>query len=124
MPESESSERRGFLKHLALASGLGLLTATRGWGQDASGPQEERAQLSPEEKEKLKAELQRELERRVYSVDEELFRKVNRAARPGQYDGHERSHVPKIVAPKQPWTTSAGRPRRSELQRSVYCVDG
>lgn len=57
------------------------------------------AALSKEEKDRLKAELQRELERKVYSVDEALFRKVNRARTSGRYEGHERSHVPKIVAP-------------------------
>lgn len=96
----DDNERRRFLKQLTLAGGFGLL-ASRGWAQSTPRPQVGQPALSPEEKAKLKAELQRELERRVYSVDEELFRKVNRAARPGQYEGHERSHVPKIVAPKQ-----------------------
>lgn len=55
--------------------------------------------LSKEEKDKLKAELQRELERRVYTVDDALFRKINRAQDPQALKGHERSHVPRIVAP-------------------------
>jgi len=97
----ENGERRQFLKQLAVAGGIGLVSAHRAWGQDASNPAGGTAGLSSEEKAKLKAELQRELERRVYSVDEALFRKVNRAQRPGQYEGHERSHVPRIIAPKQ-----------------------
>lgn len=97
----EGSRRRQFLKNMALAGGMGLLTAGRGWAEVVPSQQEKHPALSPEEKKKLKEELQRELERRVYSVDEELFRKVNRPAHPGQYSGHERSHVPKIIAPKQ-----------------------
>jgi desulfoferrodoxin (superoxide reductase-like protein) len=98
---SESTERRLFLKRLALGGGAGLLTSGGAWSQEAPRPPGEAPVLSADEKAKLKAELQRELERRVYSVDEELFRKVNRALRPGHYAGHERSHVPKIVAPRR-----------------------
>jgi superoxide reductase len=93
--------RRRFLKHMGVAGGVGLLGARRVWAESTSSPQAQPAALSPVQKAKLKAELQRELERKVYAVDEELFRKVNRAARPGEYEGHERSHVPKIIAPKQ-----------------------
>ena len=67
----------------------------------AAGSQEQAKQLDPEEKRKLKEELQRELERRVYSVDEALFKKINRAADPANLVGHERSHVPKIIAPSK-----------------------
>lgn len=105
----EKSERRQFLKQLAVAGGgIGLMSTRGAWGQDAPSPAREAPELSPDaprlspdEKAKLKAELQRELERRVYSVDEELFSKVNRAVRPGQYEEHERGHVPKIIAPKR-----------------------
>jgi len=55
--------------------------------------------ISPEEKKRLKEELQRELERKVYAVDEELYRKINKAGNPLKLEGHERSHVPKIIAP-------------------------
>lgn len=81
--------RRGFLQSLGVGA-LVLLGAAPG----RTGP------LSAAEKEKLKGELQRELERRVYGVDEALFRQVNRARDPKSYEGHERGHVPKIVAPK------------------------
>ncbi len=57
--------------------------------------------LSAKEKARLKQTLQRELERKVYNVDESLFRRVNRAQKPGRYEGHERGHIPKIVAPKR-----------------------
>lgn len=55
--------------------------------------------LSPEEKKRLKEGLQEELGRKVYSVDEELYRKINKAKNPLRLEGHERSHVPKIIAP-------------------------
>ena len=98
---AHDTTRREFLRHLGVAGGVGLLGAHRVWAESTSNPQARPPTLSPEEKAKLKAELQRELERKVYAVDEELFRKVNRAARPGRYEGHERSHVPKIIAPTQ-----------------------
>ncbi len=83
-------DRRAFL---AAAAATALAGASGAQATEPSTP------LPPAEKQRLKEELQRELERRVYSVDEALFRKVNRAQSPGQLVGHERSHVPKVVAP-------------------------
>lgn len=57
--------------------------------------------ISPEEKRTLKEQLQRELERKVYNVNPNLFKDVNRARNPKKLEGHEKSHVPKIVAPSQ-----------------------
>lgn len=85
--------RRSFLGRALGALGAAAL-APRAL---AAGP----AALSAEEKKKLKEELQRELERKVYAVDETLFRKVNRAKDPSKLEGHERSHVPRITAPRK-----------------------
>lgn len=86
-------DRRRFFAGAAAATGA-LLASARG---GLAGP----PGLSAEEKARLKAELQRELERKVYSVDEELFRKINRAADPRRLTGHERGHVPGIQAPRK-----------------------
>ncbi len=86
----QETERRRFLNR---ALGIGALAL---FGARAA----QAASLTPDQKKKLKNELQRELERKVYAVDEALFRKVNRARNPKRLEGHERSHVPKIIAPK------------------------
>lgn len=62
----------------------------------ASIPSPKGEKLSPEEKKILKEQLQRELERKVYAVSDELFRKVNHVKTPGSYEGHEESHIPVI----------------------------
>ncbi|MEK6589096.1 MAG: desulfoferrodoxin family protein [Nitrospinota bacterium] len=84
--------RRDFLKGVIATIALGSLGLQRALAAPPVG-------LSPEEKKRLKEELQRELERKVYSVDEELYRKINKARNPLRFEGHERSHVPKIIAP-------------------------
>ncbi|MEQ8281101.1 MAG: desulfoferrodoxin family protein [Deltaproteobacteria bacterium] len=88
----KDKHRRQFLNS-AIGAGALLLPGTLAY----AGP----PSLSAKEKKRLKQELQRELERKVYNVDEKLFRKVNRARNPSRYEGHERGHVPKIVAPKK-----------------------
>ena len=93
--------RRELLKDSAALACLVGTFGSATWPIAAYGSQEATKQLGPEEKRKLKEELQRELERRVYSVDEGLFKKVNRAADPNNLIGHERSHVPKIIAPSK-----------------------
>lgn len=98
---TDTIDRRRFLKSTLTTTALASLGTPVLLAADTVVPGQERPGLSPEEKKNLKQELQRELEQRVYSVDEELFRKVNRAADPGRYQGHETSHVPKIVAPSK-----------------------
>jgi len=88
---TESRSRRKFLEEVALLGGMATLGA-----QGARG-----GELTKSEKAKLKAELQRELERKVYSVSNGLFQQVNRAKDPGNLEGHETSHVPKLVAPRR-----------------------
>ena len=92
--------RRELLKDSAALACLVGMFGSATWPIAAYGS-EEAMKLDPEERQKLKAELQRELERRVYSVDEALFKKINRAADPDNLVGHERSHVPKITAPSK-----------------------
>jgi desulfoferrodoxin (superoxide reductase-like protein) len=94
-------DRRAFVKSLVAGSALILLGTEAARGQPAAPPPEAGRALTPDEKRRLKEELQRELERKVYAVDEALFRAVNRAREPGKYRGHETSHVPKIAAPRQ-----------------------
>lgn len=87
-----------------LISGLGTLGAViAGRGNLFASPQAtaEEKRLSPEEKQRLKEELQRELERKVYAVSDELFRKINHVKTPGKYEGHEKSHTPVIIAPRR-----------------------
>ena len=93
--------RRALLEETAALACLVGTFGSAAWPVAAYGSQEATKQLDPDEKQKLKEELQRELERRVYSVDEALFKKVNRAADPDNLVGHERSHVPKIIAPSR-----------------------
>lgn len=87
-----------------LISGIGIsAAAVAGLGAKeifASSTSSEEKKLSPEEKKRLKEELQRELERKVYSVSDELFRKVNHVNTPGKYEGHEKSHTPVIKVAK------------------------
>ncbi len=105
---NEVASRRLFLRWAAGAVG-GLGTAAWGLrcepaprGQVAQPvPTAPSSPLSVEEKARLKSELQRELERKVYSVDERLFRQISRAKDPARLAGHERSHVPKIIAPRR-----------------------
>jgi len=92
--------RRAFVKAVAAGGALGLLGTRAAFALPAA-TQAAAGALTPEEKRRLKDELQRELERKVYAVDEQLFRAVNRAHEPGKYRGHEVSHVPKIEAPRQ-----------------------
>ncbi|MGR3176826.1 MAG: desulfoferrodoxin family protein [Candidatus Anammoxibacter sp.] len=91
-----------------LVSGLGFSavavagTALAGTGSLLASPSSfEDKKLSQEEKKKLKEQLQRELERKVYAVSDELFREVNHVKSPGKYEGHEKGHVPVIIAPKR-----------------------
>ncbi len=86
-----------------LMTGLGVSTAAV-IGQTklfASEPNTDEKKLSKAEKNELKEQLQRELERKVYAVNDELFRKINRVKNPGQYEGHEKGHLPVIIAPKR-----------------------
>ena len=88
-----------------LISGLGISAAVvAGAGMKetlASSVYSDEEKLAPEEKKKLKEQLQRELERKVYAVSDELFRNVNHVKTPGKYEGHEKGHVPVIKAPKR-----------------------
>jgi len=88
-----------------LISGLGVsAAAVTGVGMKdvlASSSSSDEKKLSPEDKKKLKEQLQRELERKVYAVSDELFRNVNHVKTPGKYVGHEKGHVPVIKAPKR-----------------------
>ena len=93
--------RRAFLEDSAALACLVGTFGSMAWPIATYSSEEATKQLDAQEKQKLKEELQRELERRVYSVDEALFKKVNRAADPGNLVGHERSHVPKIIAPSK-----------------------
>ncbi|MGR3319978.1 MAG: desulfoferrodoxin family protein [Candidatus Anammoxibacter sp.] len=86
-----------------LASGLGFsAAAVVGTGSLLASPSKsDDKKLTKEEKRDLKEQLQRELERKVYAVSDELFRKVNHVKSPGKYEGHERGHIPVIIAPKR-----------------------
>ena len=91
-----------------LVSGLGFSAAAvtgavvTGTGSLFASPSgSEEMKLSKEEKKNLKEQLQRELERKVYGVSDNLFRKVNHVKSPGEYVGHEKGHVPVIIAPKR-----------------------
>lgn len=88
---ANNTSRRRVLQTALATGGLALL-GTR--VAQANG-------LSPDEKKRIKEELLRGLERKVYAVDEALFRKVNRARDPKRYEGHETSHVPRITAPRK-----------------------
>lgn len=93
--------RRAFVKAVAAGGALGLLGRGDALALPGAATPDAGRGLTPEEKRRLKEELQRELERKVYAVDEGLLRAVNRAREPGQYRGHEVSHVPNIEAPRQ-----------------------
>ena len=88
-----------------LISGLGVsVAAVTGANMKnvlASTTSSDEKKLSPEEKKNLKEQLQRELERKVYAVNDELFRKINHVKTPGKYEGHEKGHTPVIKAPKR-----------------------
>lgn len=89
-----------------LVSGIGLSTvAVLGTGINnafaSSDSTENNKKLTPDEKKKLKEQLQRELERKVYAVEDELFREINYVKTPGKYEGHEKGHLPVIEAPKR-----------------------
>lgn len=86
--------RRSFLEGMAMAGGLAALVPSAARAEVAAG-------LSKEEKSRLKAELQNQLERKVYAVSNGLFRQVNRSKDPANLEGHETSHVPKLIAPRQ-----------------------
>lgn len=81
--------RRRFLSRIASLTGIALVA-----------PLTTISAITPEEKKKLKEELQQELERKVYGVNPNLFKEINRAKNPKKLEGHEKSHVPKIVAPE------------------------
>jgi len=93
--------RRMFVRAMAAGGALTLLSRGDVLAEPTAASPDAGHVLTAAEKRQLKDELQRELERKVYAVDEELFRKVNRAQEPGNYHGHEVSHVPKIEAPRQ-----------------------
>ena len=91
--------QNNFTRRNLLISGLGISVATALSGPNNLFASEEKT-ISPEEKKLLKEQLQRELERKVYSVSNELFKKVNRVKTPGKYVGHEKGHIPVILAPR------------------------
>ncbi len=91
----QTASRRSFLRLGAVGLAAAWGARTFGWAEDKP------ASLSKEEKAKLKEELQRKLERRVYNVNEALFRQINRAKNPKSLEGHERSHVPLIRCPRK-----------------------
>ncbi len=84
--------RRDFLKGAIATIIMGFLGLRRALAAPPIG-------ISPEEKKRLKKELHGELEQKVYSVEEELYHKINKARNPLRLEGHERAHVPKIIAP-------------------------